>query len=185
MSGAGVPVLALAGDSTGQNSLLVRVRTDDVSVAQEHMTSAPSSRCRVFQEAWGRKPLSGRALGPCPSVGAGQADDHTALRGAAPLAGRVPPSQSREQDVMVTEGWALLLATASAEEVLPSLSVALRDKVPHCWAAAPVAGEVSVTPADGDDRPSAAELTALAALAVPAVPGTGRSASAVPPARPW
>lgn len=49
---------------------------------------------------------------------------------------------------------------------------ALRDEVPHRWAAALVAGQISVTPAadGGDEGPSAAELAALAALAVPGNP---------------
>ncbi|MBE8473822.1 helix-turn-helix transcriptional regulator [Streptomyces justiciae] len=71
---------------------------------------------------------------------------------------------------MVTEDWALVLATTSAEEILPRLSAAIRDKVPHRWAAALVAGEISVTPAADGDGPSADELAALAELAVPGRP---------------
>ncbi|MFE9451650.1 LuxR C-terminal-related transcriptional regulator [Streptomyces sp. NPDC006739] len=95
---------------------------------------------------------------------------------------------------MVTEDWALVLATTAADEILPSLSAAIHDKVPHRWAAALVAGQISVTPAaDDGDRPSADELAALAALAVPghpwhkpvAVGGTTRPALVAATAGPW
>ncbi|MBG0854557.1 LuxR family transcriptional regulator [Streptomyces spinoverrucosus] len=92
----------------------------------------------------------------------------------------------------MTGDWALVLATAAADEVLPSLSVALRDKIPHRWAAALVAGQTSVT-SDDDDRPSAAELAALADTAVPGRPwhrpvtigGTTRPALVAATAGPW
>ncbi|MFF9808190.1 LuxR C-terminal-related transcriptional regulator [Streptomyces coeruleorubidus] len=95
---------------------------------------------------------------------------------------------------MVTGDWALRLATTTADEVLPRLSAALQDKVPHRWAAALVAGRISVTSADYDgDRPSADELAALAALAVPGHPwhkpvalsGTTRPALVTTTAGPW
>ncbi|MET7354081.1 hypothetical protein [Streptomyces mirabilis] len=71
----------------------------------------------------------------------------------------------------MTDDWALELATVTDDEVLPRLSAAVRAQVPHRWAAVLVAGQISVTPAaDGDDRPSAAELAALAAAAVPGHP---------------
>jgi DNA-binding CsgD family transcriptional regulator len=96
---------------------------------------------------------------------------------------------------MVTEDWALVLATTRANEILPRLSAAIHDKVPHRWAAALVAGQISVTPAadDDGDRPSADELAALAALAVPgrpwhkpvAIGGTTRPALVAATAGPW
>ncbi|MFE1837815.1 helix-turn-helix transcriptional regulator [Streptomyces sviceus] len=70
----------------------------------------------------------------------------------------------------MTGDWALELATAAADEVLPRLSAVVREKVPHRWAAILVAGRISVTPHNGDHRPSAAELAALDAAAVPGQP---------------
>jgi DNA-binding CsgD family transcriptional regulator len=94
---------------------------------------------------------------------------------------------------MVTEDWALVLATTRANEILPRLSAAIHDKVPHRWAAALVDGEISVTPAADGDGPSADELAALAALAVPgrpwhkpvAIGGTTRPALVAATAGPW
>ncbi|MBO4257216.1 helix-turn-helix transcriptional regulator [Streptomyces griseorubiginosus] len=66
--------------------------------------------------------------------------------------------------------WALELATAAADEILPRLSAVVRDEIPHRWAAVLVAGRISVTPHDGDHQPSTAELAALEAAAVPGQP---------------
>jgi DNA-binding CsgD family transcriptional regulator len=68
------------------------------------------------------------------------------------------------------------LTRAADREVLPRLSAAVRDVLPHRWAAALVAGQVSVAGPDSNtdavagSRPSAAELAALAEVTVPGSP---------------
>lgn len=62
----------------------------------------------------------------------------------------------------------LALLRSPAAEVLPRLSAALVDSVPHAWAAALIGGSVQVTDGDlGDATPTAAELERLAERVLP------------------